>query len=122
MANSYSGGFALSSRRGSRSASPNLKLLGLLGLAGVAAAMLIARKPGDVVMGQSGNAYRHVLVSNAGGVKTFDLYSAGSGLLLLRYSQTGSDMNSRRLVAVGQGVDQATVRVAASDFGVPLPS
>lgn len=121
MANSYSGGFAPSSRSRKRSGDSSVKFIGLLGLIGLGAAVAFARKPGDIVTGQSGGTYRVVLVSNTGGVKTYDLFGAATGLLLLRYTQTGSDSSSRKLVAVGQGVDQAMVRVAAGDFGVPLP-
>lgn len=121
MANSYSGGYAPSSRARRGSSNPSVKLIGLIGLIGLGAAVVFARKPGDIVTGRSGAAYRVVLVSNTGGVKTYDIFGAATGTLLLRYTQTGSDTSSRKLVAVGQGVDQTMVRAAASDFAVPLP-
>lgn len=100
-------------------------LLGLLGLGG-AAAFLLHGKTGLLTTGQSGKAWRVVLLSNVAGVKTYEVFSpAGSfgphgELSVVRYQQTGSDMGSRKVVGVGAGVPEAMRAAAASDFGLPL--
>lgn len=80
----------------------------------------------NLVTGKSGKPWRVVLLGKTGDVKTYELFSpAGSfgphaELSVLRYSQTGSDMASRKVVGVGQGVPAEMTSVAASDFGLYL--
>lgn len=127
MANSYSGGF---SRRsiGSPRGGSNGALLGVLGLvAAGAAAMSLLRVKGDIVTAKSGKSWRVVLLSNRDGVKTYELFAPEGSfgphgeLSVLRYSQTGSDTGTRKLVGIGSGVPPVMVTTAGADFAVPLP-
>lgn len=80
----------------------------------------------NLVAGKSGKSWRVVLLGKTGDVKTYELFSpAGSfgphgELSVLRYSQTGSDMGSRKIVGVGQGVPTEMMTAASSDFGLPF--
>ena len=102
-----------------------LALLGLGGLIG-AAFLLSNKKPGDIVTGKSGHSWRVVMIGVTGAVKTFEVFSpAGSfgphgELSVLRYQQTGSDMNSRKVTAVGAGVPEAMRAAAIADFGLKV--
>lgn len=99
-------------------------LIGLGAVVAIAAAQL--KKPGDLVSAKSGKTWRVVMLSNVGGVKTYELWSpAGSfgphdDMLVLTYQQTGSDTASRKKVSLGPGALEAMVNTAASDFGVTL--
>jgi hypothetical protein len=87
---------------------------------------LALKKPGELVTGKSGKSWRVVHLGAAGSVHSYEVFTpAGSfgpheELSVLRYSQTGSDKASRKLLGVGQGTPQAIVTAAASDFGVAL--
>lgn len=99
-------------------------LLGLGGLALGAVLLLQKKLPGDLVTGKSGKTWRVVLLGVSGAVKTFEVFSpAGSfgphgELSVLRYQQTGSDMGSRKVTAIGAGVPEAMRAAAISDFGL----
>jgi hypothetical protein len=78
----------------------------------------------NLVTGKSGHHWRVVLLGNTGGTKSYELFApAGEWgpapeLSVLRYSQTGSDMGSRKILGVGAGVPEAMKAAAASDFGL----
>lgn len=101
-----------------------------LALAGLAisavAAFAFGKQKGDIVSAKSGKTWRVVMLSNTGGVKTYEVFSpAGSfgphgELSVIRYTQQGSDVNSRTLLGVGAGVPAVMVTTAGSDFGVPV--
>lgn len=108
-----------------KSNSKGLLLVAALGAVGLGAVTLL-KKPGDLVTAKSGKSWRVVMLSSADGVKTYEVWTpAGSfgpheELSVLRYSQTGSDMGSRRVVGVGAGVPDAIKQTAAADFGLSL--
>lgn len=89
-------------------------------------ALTVLKKPGDVVTGKSGKAWRVVLIGTSGATHTYEVFApAGTfgpheELSVLRYSQTGSDQASRKLVGKGAGVPVAITQAAGADFGVPV--
>ena len=98
----------------------------LLAAVGVGAATLLGKKPGDLVTGKSGKLWRVVMLGNASGVKSYEVFAPASSfgphgeLSVLRYSQAGSNQSSRQITGVGAGVPEAIVKTAASDFGLPF--
>jgi len=101
--------------------------LALLAAVGVGVAVALhQKKPGDVVTGKSGKAWRVVLLGNQSGVKTYEVFAPEGSfgphgeLSVLRYSQSGSDQASRQITGVGSGVPVAIVQTAASDFSLPF--
>ena len=98
----------------------------VLAAAGAGAVYLLLKPKQELVTGRSGKSWRVVLLGNTGGVKTYEIFApAGSfgphgEMSVLRYSQNGSDMNSRKVVGIGAGVPPEIMTVAASDFGVPF--
>lgn len=98
----------------------------MLAAAGAGAVYLLLKPKQELVTGRSGKSWRVVLLGNTGGVKTYEIFApAGSfgphgEMSVLRYSQNGSDMNSRKIAGVGAGVPPEIMTVAASDFGVPF--
>lgn len=101
-----------------------LLVLGL-GALGIGAATVL-KKPGDVVTGKSGKAWRVVMIGTSGTTHTYEVWTpAGTfgpheELSVLRYSQNGSDMASRKVVGTGAGVPAAILQAAAADFGLTL--
>lgn len=97
-----------------------------LGAAALGAAVLIGKKPGDLVMGKSGKAWRVVLLGQVGGVKSYELiapeasFGPHAEMSVLRYTQSGSDTASRKITGVGAGAPASVVQTAASDFGLPF--
>jgi hypothetical protein len=97
-----------------------------LALAAAAAVGLyqITRPSEDLVIGRSGKKWRVVLLGKMGDNRAYEIFApAGSWgphpeLSVLRYSQTGADMNSRKVQAVGSGVPAAMMAGAALDFGL----
>ena len=104
----------------------NLIGLGVLAALGIGAAVAFGKAKGELVKAKSGKSWLVTLVSNVNGLKTYDLTSpAGSfgphdDLLVLRYSQQGSDVSSRQVVSVGAGVPAVMVTTAGQDFGIPV--
>lgn len=98
----------------------------MLAAAGAGGVYLLLKSKQELVTGRSGKSWRIVLLGNVGGTKTYEIFApAGSfgphgELSVLRYSQNGADMNSRKIVGVGAGVPAEIMTVAASDFGVPF--
>lgn len=101
-------------------------LLLLLGAVGVGAAFVLKKPDGDAVLGKSGKTWRVVFLGNQGGVTTHEVFAPPSSfgphgeLSVLRYSQTGSNQDSRKITGVGAGVPAPIVQTAASDFGLPF--
>ncbi|HEY3493833.1 MAG TPA: hypothetical protein VGK73_04075 [Polyangiaceae bacterium] len=99
-----------------------LLALGALGFG----ALSLAKPKGDVVTGKSGKSWRVVMLGNASGVKTYEVFAPASSfgphgeLSVLRYTQTGSEVASRKIVGVGAGVPVSIVQTAASDFSLPF--
>lgn len=94
---------------------------------GAAVAFFASKKPpGNIVTAQSGKSWRVVMVGTNGATHTYEVFAPASSfgphaeLSVLRYSQTGSDVTSRAIVAVGSGVPVAIVQTAATDFGLPF--
>lgn len=106
----------------------NLVGLGVLAALGLGAAVAFGKqKPsGDLVTGKSGKQWRVAMLSNVGGLKTYDITTpAGSfgphaDLSVLRYSQQDADIGSRQVVGIGQGVPNAIIVAAGSDFSIPI--
>lgn len=102
-----------------------LLIVAALGAVGLGAAMAL-KKPGDVVTGKSGKTWRVVMLPIAGSVKTYEVFAPKASfgphdeMSVLRYSQTGSDMASRKIVGIGSGVPEVVARAAADDFGLPF--
>jgi len=105
--------------------SKGLLLVAALGALGLGAATFL-KKPGDTVTGKSGKSWRVVMIGTAGSTHTYEVFTpAGTfgpheELSVLRYSQNGSDMASRKIVGVGAGVPDAIKAAAAADFGLTL--
>lgn len=104
----------------------NLIGLGVLAALGIGAAVAFGKKTGDLVKGKSGKSWLVTMLSNVGGLKTYDITSPASSfgphddLSVLRYSQQDADIGSRQVVAVGEGVPAVIVTTAASDFSIPI--
>jgi hypothetical protein len=104
--------------------SKTLVTLFLAGLGGYAVYQIM--KPEEnLVTGRSGHKWRVVLRGAAtGGAKEWEVFApAGSWgphaeLSVVRYSQLGSDMASRKITGVGQGVPAEMLAGAQSDFGL----
>lgn len=99
----------------------------LLGLGVVAAAATaFGKSAAPLVTGKSGKSWRVALLSTSGNDKTWEVFAPASSfgphaeLSALRYTQTGSDISSRKVAAVPSGVPAVIITTAASDFGVPL--
>jgi hypothetical protein len=104
--------------------SKSLVSLFFVGLAGWSIYKL-ASPSEHLVTGKSGKSWRVVLRGKTGDVKEYEVFAPANSwgphaeLSVLRYSQTGSDMGSRKIVGVGAGVPEAMKAGAASDFGLP---
>jgi hypothetical protein len=132
--NSYSQGYGRSSRgtmlpparKASMSKPLVVALLGILAGFGVYNLM----KPSvELLTGRSGKNWRVVLLGKtAGDAREYEVFApAGSfgphgELSVLRYSQKGSDMGSRKVTGIGQGVPDQMKTTAASDFGLSFSS
>lgn len=105
--------------------SKGLLIVAALGAIGLGAAAAL-KKPGDLVTGKSGKAWRVVMLPPTGAVKTYEVFAPKASFgpheefSVLRYSQTGSDMGSRQIVGIGSGVAESIAAIAASDFGLPF--
>jgi hypothetical protein len=97
-------------------------IVAALGAIGVAA-YAFSKKDSGLVRAKSGKDWKVTLLSTAGNVKTWEVWApAGSfgphgELSVIRYSQTGSDINSRKVVGTGAGVPADMITTAKSDFG-----
>lgn len=95
----------------------------LLMAAGAAALFVLKPKP-ELVTAKSGKSWRVALLSNAGGVKTYEVFAPQGSfgphaeLSVIRYQQTGADVGTRLLVGTGQGAPAEMVQTALADFGV----
>lgn len=126
---SYAGAYGAQTKHSTRSGKVmkgKVPLTLVLAAAGAAGVYLLMKPKQDVVTGRSGKSWRVVLLGNTGGVKTYEIFTPAGAfgphgeLSVLRYSQMGADMNSRKVVGVGAGVPAEIMTVAASDFGVPF--
>lgn len=102
-------------------------LLLLLGGAAAAGAILLANKKPDLVTGKSGHPWRVTVLSRSGDTKVFEVFApAGSfgphgEVSVVRYSQTGSNINSRPVVSTGSGLPPQMLQTAVEDFGLQIP-
>jgi peptidoglycan hydrolase-like protein with peptidoglycan-binding domain len=87
-----------------------------------------AEHPPSTVTGKSGHHWLVVLVTAEQEPKLFDVIApAGEwgpheDLRVVRYSQAGSDTNSRTMVAAADGVPSEILAAAVSDFGIKIPA
>lgn len=107
------------------------KTLVTLGLAGLGAFAIykLVSTPDEFTLGKSGHKWRVIMRGRTpAGVTEWEVFApAGSWgphgeLSVLRYTQSGSDMSSRKLVGTGAGVPPEMVTGAKSDFGLASSS
>ncbi len=77
---------------------------------------------GTVVKGKSGETWLSSIVTAGPPIITEITYQKGSvpaaPHMVIRYSQNGSDMNSRKLVATNPNTSAGLIQAAMADFGV----
>lgn len=103
---------------------------GLLAIAAVAALGLgvvaLKKKPGDLVQGSSGKTWRVVMLSNVGGLKTYEVFAPEASfgphpeLSVLRYSQQDANVASRKVTGAASDIPPQITQTAAADFGLTL--
>lgn len=130
--NSYSNQYGRMSRgvilpRARTNMTKSFITLALAGLTGYGLWMLMKPKV-EFVTGKSGKPWRVVLLGTTGDTREYEVFApAGSWgphaeLSVIRYSQTGSNMASRKLIAVGAPVPAEITAGATSDFVTPAPT
>jgi hypothetical protein len=103
---------------------------GLLIAAGLGAlalgAVALQKKPGDLVKGSSGKTWRVVMLSNVGGLKTYEVFAPEASfgphpeLSVLRYSQQDANTASRKVTGAANDIPPQITQTAAADFGLTL--